>query len=307
MAGRKSYRIAYQRDGKTYRLTRVTYGSDGSYYVAAPVHPDQRALLAKFTVNYAQNLVVHRIDDAVDLGTAAADDKEIKLTHHPDGFMQFSGAGLVSGRDENGEIRGIGVDTWTLYEPNRGPAFGIAITDIEGLGVESTASKDTILFSDSDVVPLQEADVVVLEGYYFPPLWRRFIRPNQQGEPVIEMVHPSRAVLQLRVALPPPSTELPGFLGLEVYTNYGKGPDDEPRPGFFMSGSTGNIRENDAGEILADGIHCMYPAEDLEVVGRTLDYVPDYLMREIPPDGRARTSGDPAVPESSEDQSDRSG
>lgn len=282
MTGRKSYRIAYQRGEEVYRLTRVTYGSDGSYYVAAPVHPEQRALLVKFTVNYARNVVVQRIDEAVDLGTAAADDKEIKLTHHPDGFMQFSGAGLISGRDDDGNIRGIGVDTWTLYEPNRGPAFAVAITDVDRLGAETKVSKDTILFDDRDVVALDEAAVVILEGYYFPALWRRFIRPNRDGDPVIEMLHPSRAVLQLRVALPPTSVELPGFLGFEVYTNYGKGPDEEPRPGFFMSGSTGNIRENDNGEILGDGIHCMYPAEDLEVIGRTLDYVPDYVMREIP-------------------------
>lgn len=35
MPGRNSYRVAYRHEGKLYRLTRIVYGTDGSYYVTA--------------------------------------------------------------------------------------------------------------------------------------------------------------------------------------------------------------------------------------------------------------------------------
>ena len=282
---RRSYRLAYERGGKLYRLTRVMFGTDGSYYVAAPVHPERRALLTKFTVNYAKQEMQIPISEAVDLGAAGAEDKEIKLSHHPDGFMQFSGAGLVSGRDADGSIRGVGVDTWTLDDPNRGPAFGIVITDIEQFGSETSDSADTLVFTADDVTPLDGADQLIFEGYYFPPLWRRFIRRDGRGNLVIRIFHPAKAVLELRVVLPTENVELPGFLGFELYTGYLKDEDEEPRPGFIMSGSTGNVRRNEAGETLADGIHCMYPADDFEISARNLDYVRDYVMNEIDPGG----------------------
>jgi hypothetical protein len=280
---RRSYRIAYEREGRTFRLTRIVFGGDGSYYVSTPVHPLQRAVLAMFTVNYARQESTVALSEAVDLADAAADDKEIKLSHHPDGFMQFSGAGLVSGREETGKIRGVGVDTWTLMAPIRGPAFAIAITDIEEFVTDTTVTADTLLFTDVDVVALPEADQVVLEGYYFPPLWRRFIRVDHRGELVISIFHPAKAVLHLRVALPPDSCEVPGFLGFEVYTNYLKAEGEDPRPGFIMSGSTGNLRRNEAGEMLGDGIYCFYPAEDFPVATRNIDFVRDYMMNEVNP------------------------
>ena len=281
--GQKSYRIAYERGGKIFRLTRVVFGGDGSYYVAAPVHPTQRAVLAMFTVNYAQQESKLALSEAVDLAEAEGEDKEIKLSHHPDGFMQFSGAGLVSGRDDAGEIRGVGVTTWALTEPIRGPAFAIAFTDLEQFASETSATGSTLLFTEADVTPLPEADQIVLEGYYFPPLWRRFIRRDHRGELTISVFHPAKAALQLRVALPPDSCELPGFLAFEVNTNYLKEEGAGPRPGFIMSGSTGNLRRNDQGEMLGDGIYCFYPAEDFAAAVRNVDFVSDYMMREVDP------------------------
>ena len=265
------------------------FGGDGSYYVTAPVHPAQRALLAVFSVNYAEQRSTLALSDSVDLAAADAEDKEIKLSHHFDGFMQFSGAGLVSGRDDEGNIRGVGVDTWPLTQPTRGPAFALAITDLEHLAVETSDSAETLLFTEDDVTPLPSADQVVLEGYFFPPLWRRFVRRDRRGELTISVFHPAKAVLQLRVALPPDGGDVPGFLAFEVYTNYLKLADEDPRPGFIMSGSTGNLRRNEHGEMLGDGIYCFYPAQDLDVAVRNVDIVRDYLMDEVNP----RTGDDP--------------
>jgi hypothetical protein len=142
----------------------------------------------------------------------------------------------------------MGVMTWPLWDPIRGPAFGLALTKPEDFLPETTESADTVVFDDGDVTSLDDADVVSLVGYYFPPLWRRFIRPDAKGRPVIRVFHPAKAFLELRVLLPHSKCELPGFLAIETYTQYSiplfaddGEPGDanqvhEPEPGFIFPG-----------------------------------------------------------------------
>lgn len=288
MVGRNSYRVAYRHDGKLYRLTRIVYGSDGSYYVTAPAPPTEKARFAVITVNYARQSEQVSLEEAVDLAAAEGTDKEIKLSHHPDGFGQFSGAGLVSGRDEDGTIRGIGVQSWPLWNPVTGPAFGLTITSLQDFIPETRETADTIVFDDADVMRVEGADTTILEGHYFSSLWRRFIRPDTQGRPIIRVVHPARVVLELRVLLPRERSQFPGFLGIEVYTQDSTPldadsgecedaePAHEPAPGFMFSGSTGNLRQSENGELLGDGIYCVYPVDRI-TRGRSLDFTPDDL------------------------------
>lgn len=182
--------------------------------------------------------------------------------------------------------------TWPLWEPIRGPAFGLALTRLDEFVPETTENAATVVFEDTDVSRLDDADVVSLEAHYFPPLWRRFIRPDPKGRPVIRVFHPAKAVLELRVLLPHAKCELPGFLGIEIYTQYSISlladagePEDaehvhESEPGFIFSGSTGNLRRNEDGELLGDGIYCMYPVHQI-AGARNLDFVPDYTMKEV--------------------------
>src|SRR5467141_3186372 len=41
------------------------------------------------------------------------------------GFFNFQERGVVSGFDQNGSPRGIGIQSWTLDNPAPGPSFGI--------------------------------------------------------------------------------------------------------------------------------------------------------------------------------------
>lgn len=95
-------------------------------------------------------------------------------------------------------------------------------------------------------------------------------------------------MLTLKVLLPPDTTEPAGFLGVELYRAYHDF-DEPPEPSFYMSGPTGNLRRNDKGEQLAEGIYCFYPETVLEA-RRSLDYVPDYMMHEVNP-----TDSDPTA------------
>lgn len=65
------------------------------------------------------------------------------------------------------------------------------------------------------------------------------------------------------------TAKLQGFLGIELYTDVGNG---TPSPSFILSGPTGSLRRNEAGETLGDGIYAFYPAVAIEEAEQTLNY-----------------------------------
>lgn len=201
--------LGYRHGERVHKLTRVFFARDGSFYVMSPYHPAEKALIAKVTVNYARAGEQLKWGDAVELALLDDDERRLKLSHHPDGFTQFSGQGIVSGKDEQGSIRGIGVQWWPLAVPTRGPAFTIAIRGIEAHRPATGAEPDLIVFSQDNFVPLPDWTHLAIEGHYFPGIWRRFIR-LVDGEPRISIVHPAKAVLDLRVLLPSNDCETAG-------------------------------------------------------------------------------------------------
>ena len=271
-----NYTVLYEKDGTIYKLCKILFGSDGSYYVTSPYHSAQKAVLLKMTVNYALQEMMIPVEQAVDVASAEDDDKRLKLSHHPDGFVQFSGQGILSGKDSDGNIRGIGVMSWPLDNPVRGPAFGIAIRGVENFEQANRVSGEACLFKHKELTPMPNANVLFLEGHYFPSLWRRFIETAQDGTKTISIVHPAGAVVRLKVLFAPEQSVRPGFIGLELYTDFDD--SEDMIDSFILSGCTGNLRENEQGQLLADGIYCMYPRSNIQV-RRNLDYI----MRSIPP------------------------
>lgn len=288
----EQYRLLYGTASTALRLGRIWFGTDGSYYFAMPVPTTDRSVLAKFTVNYATDARFVALSEAVDIAEAKREDKEIKFAHHPDGFVQFSGAHLISGKKPDGTIKGIGTMSWPLWDPVRGPAFALGITRPFEILSQVTPRPSDVLLAQDDVAAVPDWDQLVLEAHYFPALWRRFVR-YRDGVPYLSVYHPCKAVLELRVLLPRGTEEVDGFIGVEVYTQYGSADIDEPaKGGFIFSGPTGDARRNDKGETEADGIYCFYPSDNIPA-SRSLDHVPDYMMLEVPRgmrdvDGRPR-------------------
>jgi hypothetical protein len=265
--------VAFGVDGRLRKLCRIFFGRDGSYYVTAPYHPLGKALLFKATVNYALQETTVPFKELLDSASFDDDERVLKLAHHPDGFVQFSGDGVTSGRDAEGNIRGVGLMSWPLVSPVRGPAFGVTIAGVDQFEEANSAAADLVVFREQDVAVVPGWNVVVLEGHYFPPSWRRFVRRLDHGTSVISVVHPAKAVLDLRVVFAGDDCEWPGFIGLEVYTE----PDVAgPSPRFILSGPTGAIRQNDKGETLGDGIYAAYPPP---VDGRRSV---NYALHEVP-------------------------
>lgn len=265
------YTVVYETGGIRRKLCKIWFGPDGSYYVTSPYHPAKKALLFKATVNYASDEMTISLDEALDLASAEDDAKRIKLSHHPDGLVQFSGHGIVSGLDAQDQIKGVGVRSWPLDNPPRGPAFALAMRGVEQFRLADKVSDEICLFTEQSVVPIPGANLLVLEGHYFPAPWRRFVRLRPVGTHSIDIVHPAGVVLRLKVLFPPERCPVQGFLGVELYTDVGD--PETPAPSFILSGSTGDLRSNDENELLGDGIFCLYPRGALRA-RRSVDFAP---------------------------------
>jgi len=254
------YTVVYEKGDESYKICKIMFGSDGSYYITSPYHPDHQALLTKMTVNYAKQEMKVALEEAVEVASLDDDDRRLKMSHHPSGFVQFSGEGILSGRNADGTIKGIGVMSWPLDKPTMGPAFGISIRDIERFEKANKIRDQKCIFKHDEISPVPEPYSLALEGYYFPPLWRRFIQSQSDGTKAISINHPAGVVLKLKVLLAPEECARPGFIGLEMYTM----PDEEyMKGGFILGGPTGNLRKNEQGETLGDGIYCMYPRGEI--------------------------------------------
>ncbi len=213
-----NYRILYVKDGVTYKLCRVSFRKDGSYFVTAPYHPFDKAAVMILTVNYATQDSVIAMEDAVDIASLDDDKKRLKLSHHVSGLVHFSGQGITSGVDEEGRIKGIGVQSWSLDEPMGGPAFGLVIRGVEQFERHDGSPGQACVFQHEDLTPVPGADCLHLEGHYFPPSWQRFVRKEVDGSRSIAVVHPAGAVVRLRTIFASERCDLPGFIGLELYT-----------------------------------------------------------------------------------------
>jgi hypothetical protein len=272
MTGEGNSVVVYVRDRVRYKLTRVILGGDGSYYVTCPYHADQaeRAAFLMHTVNYAMDSMDVKMEDAIDIGAVDDPDRGIKLSHHPDGFLQFSGPGLTSGREQDGSVKGFGIMSWPLDQPPAGPAFAVTIRGLDHFETEENPRGGDITFSNEDVMGPPEPRIYTVEGFYFTPEERRFVRPRGDGTLEIAKVHPSGLVVPLRVLLPGDPSR--GFVGIDFYAQPRE--DDMPGPdhGFIISTSTGNLRKTRFGA-LADGMACVVPGEGIDP-RRLLNYPP---------------------------------
>lgn len=204
------YTIIFEEtDGKRYKLCRVLLTSDGSYFVTCPYHRSEKVFLSKLRVNYANPSKRFR-DPPIEYSIVDDDDHRIKLSHHPDGFVQFSGAGVVSGRNPDGSPKGLGLTSWPLKNPTAGPACGVTIQKPTAFMEADAPSKEDIVFRGADLYRSEKDNGLIIESYYFPAAWRRFVRNGVHG-PIIWLRHPTNAILELRVCMSPHDNWETGF------------------------------------------------------------------------------------------------
>lgn len=253
------YTVVYSSDEGSYDLCKIILGDDGSYYVTAPYHPLNKALLGKFTVNYARETHSVSLDQALEVAVLEDDDRRLKLSHHPDGFLQFSGEGIRSGREPDGAPRGLGLQSWPLWRPTFGPSFGLVFSDPRKTGRASRNRPRSVTFFEKDM-ELMRLDGVLglgIQGFYLPAPWREYVVRGADDQYQIGIINPSaQAVLNLKVLLGHKNSEHPALIGLQAVPRKLLTSFD---PAFMLRSSTGNLRRNRQGELLGDQLVCLYP------------------------------------------------
>jgi hypothetical protein len=149
--------IALQPDagGPIHKVTKVVGYKEGGLALLAPYHKARSGVLTKTLVDYRQGGASrHSLEQAESF---SAGDR-VKLSYHPDGFVQFSGerpGRIVSGRDpRSGEPRGLGVMANPMDAPvMTGPAFGITFWGLDDFEVQSGRPRgDSLVFGPEDFV-----------------------------------------------------------------------------------------------------------------------------------------------------------
>jgi hypothetical protein len=255
------------------KLMKFWWGTDGSYYFSCPYISGGRVLLFKTTVNYNKQEKESSLDDSLELALLEDDDRRLKVSHHPDGFLQFSGEGIRSGRDTEGQPKGIGTTSWGVDHPTRGPSFGMSVFGLHAFARLERPGRGDLVFREEDVSFPPRWSSLHIEGYILPSLWARFVR-REQNRSVISLSHPAGVVLTMPVVFTPPGIGLPSILAVEVYGDFGVFKEAEQNGGFLMSTSTGNLRRNAEGELLGDGLFAVSPV-NRDLIGKSAAYNKD--------------------------------
>src|ERR1035441_7046018 len=188
-------------DGTVTRLFKIIYSAnDCSYFVSFPYHPYRgKAILGAFTINY--DLREFQVSDAqmLDIACSNEESNAIKLSHHPDGLVQFSGGGIISGPGN----AGIRTRSWPLSKPAPGPAFAVSMFSVAGYSNKKITDVACTFPADA-LMPSKEDGLLIVEGFYFPWEATNHTQRTNVGERVITIKRPSDGMaLQLKVLTPP--------------------------------------------------------------------------------------------------------
>lgn len=248
--------VLLKREKASCKLCKVIFGNDGSYMVLVPYHPHKKCTMFKIPVNYTTSVNGEAVPYAETIDAGQVEDKEVKLSHHRSGFVQFSGPGVLSGKDEHGNPKGLGIQSFALDKPAVGPSFAVSFLGLEAYRQVAQPLTGAVVFSEEDLAPVEGANTLILEGFYFPPPFRRFVKPSA-NRPMINFVHPTGSVMELAVVLAPTDSSWPGLIGLHLYPAVASFGTDVS--GFIISGPTANVRINEKNDKVAEGIYCACP------------------------------------------------
>lgn len=79
--------------------------------------------------------------------------------------------------DEEGNPKGVSVQSFPLERVGRGPAFGVCSGSLDSFQVIDRVKDGDVVFDTSESLPSVGNETrFVMEGYYFQPSCRRFVR-----------------------------------------------------------------------------------------------------------------------------------
>ena len=132
-------------------VTKIISLPTGGFAVAAPYHSARKGWLHKIAVDYSKTGSFH---SPISESTTYTADDRVKLSFHPDGFVQLSGENpgrITSGRDKDGKPKGVGVVINKLGTPlaTVGPNFAIGLWGLRAFRV-ATQREGNVVFEEDD-------------------------------------------------------------------------------------------------------------------------------------------------------------
>jgi hypothetical protein len=164
--------ILYEKEN-AFKVIKVAFYGDGGFCIFAPYHTAKKGLLSKLEVDYSLGEQYISRNENVEY---TADDK-VKLSTHPDGFVQFSGVNgnIISGRDQvTGKPKGLGLMSSPLNKIIRsGPTFAATLWGIDQFDKFNQPKKgeQVIEFKESNYYyrncTREDWNGYILEGFLF--------------------------------------------------------------------------------------------------------------------------------------------
>ncbi len=258
------------------KITKIVHHSGGGFAVLAPYHKARSGLLLKIPLNYDVK-GESWVPFAECIGYSA--DDRVKLSFHPDGFVQFSGenpAKIVSGRDpKTGEPKGLGLISNPIQHPIRtGPTFGVSVWGLHEFEKLESDRDDVLSFSQEEMyyrgcLPGMENGSFI-EAFLLEPRYWSGVRGKGSSMTIslcVGMFEASGTALELKVIPLRDSDTFIAVFASHIRTHF---PEES---GFTLSGPSESVKGN-----LKHALMAVYPTsrreeiQELVKVSRDLNY-----------------------------------
>lgn len=248
--------VILQQGDTKYKLMKIIF-TKNAYLITAPYHNQKKAFVFKAEIDYGKSDQFIPLGDITEGAILDDDDLTLKIAHHTDGWLHFSGNGITSSGSNEGGTKGIGIQSWPLSAPPGGPAFSVTIKDYRNMEKSTSLNTDELCVKLETAVPKDnDATSILIDGYFIKPKYERFIYiiNNIEG---ISPVHPTGKFLKLRVIRPAKVSKYFGFIGLDVQllapsATYG---DFE----YIFQTSTGKVVHDGKKLLKGTGLFAVYP------------------------------------------------
>jgi hypothetical protein len=133
-------------------LCKIVPLGDGGYSMLAHYHAAREGWLYKHKVDYREEEMSLKISD---MQHFVASDR-VKLSHHWDGFLQFSGVNpqkIKSGRNTlTGEPKGLAIMAAPMWKPiTSGPTFGLTVWGPTDFKQVTDIRKTDVIFRSNEI------------------------------------------------------------------------------------------------------------------------------------------------------------
>jgi hypothetical protein len=264
--------------GVNRKIAKIIHHSEGGFAVMVPYHKARTGILLKIPLDYdVKGASWVPLEECIGYSC----DDRVKLSFHPDGFVQFSGENpgkILSGRDpDTGQPRGLGLMSNPLLHPIRsGPTFGISAWGLEEFE-ELEPTRDDVVFFSQDEMYFRgclpgTSNGVHVEAFVLEPRYWSGVRGKLSEMKLslcVGMFEATGTALDLKVI---PLEHSNGFIGVMASHAHYSFPEES---GFVLSGPSESVKGSRKNSLMA-----VYPAslrekiQGLVKTSKNLNYEP---------------------------------